>query len=120
MSDEVAAKNAAWWAVHPDFREKYSKMPYSAASLARSVVHWHHNVESAKHHDPEKLDSELFFLRQYVVDATRAWLLEAQARLEALGPNDWYQWRDTSVEIRNLQVALDDFEWNTRNPMCKP
>jgi len=113
-------RNTSWWNEHPDFREKYGQMVRDTESLALSVVHWHHNVESARRHAPEKLDAEQFFLRQYATDATRAWLIAAQTEIETYPPSDAY-WRgyghtDQECLIRNLQVALDDFEANARAP----
>jgi hypothetical protein len=120
-NDDVTVKNTAWWATHPGFAEKYSKMRYDVDSLARSTVHWHHNVESRRRHQGwGASENDEFLLRQYAIAATQAWLLEAEAKCKTLGPSDWYQYRDLQVLIRNLQVALDDFEWNTQNPMCKP
>lgn len=113
---EVVAKNEAWWVSHPDKRQTAS-----ADSLARSVVHWHHNVESRRRHAGwSAAEGDEFFRRQYAIAATWAWLLEARSRRDKLRPSDWYQWRDVEVEIRTLQNALDDFEYNSANPMCKP
>jgi hypothetical protein len=121
LHDEVVAKNAAWWSAHPDFKAPTTG---TADSLARSVVHWHHNVESRRRHEGwSAAENDEFFRRQYAIAATQAWLVEAQAKLDTLGPTSpetWYQKRDLEVEIRVLQHALDDFEWNTRNPQCKP
>lgn len=116
--DDVIAKNTAWWAAHSDFLK--DKANATAASLALSVVHWHHNVEGRRRrYGKAEADSDEFFLRQYAISATRAWLAETQVALEALGPTGpttWYQKRDLEVHVRVLQHALDDFEWNTRNP----
>lgn len=120
LHDEVVAKNAEWWAARPGFKASPTA---TADSLARSVVHWHHNVESRRRHEGwTAAEGDEFFRRQYAIEATKAWLVEAQAKLDALGGTreTWYQRRDLEVEIRTLQHALDDFEWNTRNPMCKP
>lgn len=120
LHDEVVAKNAAWWAAHPDFK---ASPVASADSLARSVVHWHHNVESRRRYEGwSAAKSDEFFRRQYAIEATKAWLVEAQAMLVALlldRPEDWSQKRDQEVLVRTLQHALDDFEWNTTN-QCKP
>lgn len=113
--DEVRAAIKAWWDAHPNFREKYKPLaPFDV--MCRSVVHWHHNVELSLQHDRKSLDGDRFFLRQYAHDATRAWLLEAQANLERFPP-DHAHWRgyghiDQECLIRNLQIALDAFDAN--------
>lgn len=116
---DVIAKNQAWWDAHPDLRK--NRPSSTAASMALSVVHWHHNVESSWRaggkHGPNR--TEEFFLRQYAWEATKVWLIETQDELEALGPvgpTTWYQKRDLECRVRNLQHALDDFEWNTKHP----
>lgn len=118
VHDHVRAENAAWWAAHP---ELHDRKPYAhdAKDLAFSVVHWHHNVESSQRHKTELGESDRFFLRQYAISATRAWLAEAQRDLE-IYPADHEHWRgyghrDQESLIRNLQVAIDDFEWNDKH-----
>ncbi len=123
LHEQVREKIAEWWTTHPDFRERYSKIVSDADSLARSVVHWHHNVESARRHAPEKTNGEQFFLRQYAVIATQAWLISAQTELETY-PADHSHWRgyghrDQECLIRCLQVALDDFEYNDRGDLTR-
>src|SRR5574337_1704538 len=100
LHDEVVAKNAAWWTAHPDFKAAPSA---TADSLARSVVHWHHNVESGWRRTGHPIASDEYFMRQYAIEATKAWLVEAQAELTALGPTTpetWYQKRDLESEFR--------------------
>lgn len=120
LHDETVTKNAAWWAAHPDFKASPTA---SADSLARLVVHWHHNVESRRRHDGwSTAESEKIFRRQYAIEATKAWLVEELAKLVALGPTTpetRYQKRNQEVLVRVLQHALDDFEWNDANPQCK-
>lgn len=117
--EQVVDKNTAWWTAHPNFKPSIG----DADSLAKSVVHWHHNVESSRRFKgTEAAKSDEFFLRQYAIGATGAWLAEAQAELDAMQstPETWYQRRDLEVLIRTLQSALDNFEWNTKNPQGKP
>jgi hypothetical protein len=126
--------NEAWWAAHPEVRKTWSYpsatnfdpvVPTnwhigrgSAASFAFTVVHWHHNVESAiRKGDQKWLDGQRYFLRQYAKQATTAWLIEAQTELEKYpDPKDpyWHGYGHSlnHMTIRNLQVALDDFEAN--------
>jgi hypothetical protein len=134
VHDRVREANAAWWDRHLSLRETWghpvdreylaahNATPGTAISLALSVVHWMHNAESARRHGLKdavggaRVDSDIFFMRRYAIEATKAWLIEAQTALETHPPSDpfWrgYGHRDVEVLIRNLQVALDDFEAN--------
>lgn len=146
IQDRVREQNAAWWAAHPDLRKNWTdpvdpiatgkpigppdaQMPRrgTAASLARSVVHWQHNYESSLRHGTRTGDGtgpmapvDAHFGRRYAILATKAMLIEAQTALETYPPDHafWvgYGHRDQEAYIRNLQIALDDFEWNDKHP----
>lgn len=109
LHEKTLAANSAWWAAHPKFKTP----SFNAASLARSVVHWHHNVESSLRHAAQDVDSDRYFLRSYVIAATEAWLAESQAELDAC--TNWSRKRDLEAAVRNFQIALDNFEWNDKN-----
>lgn len=120
VHERVREQNAVWWAAHPDVRGVAKG--WDATSFARSVLHWHHNVESSLRHGTKggdgspMLAGDQFFLRQYAIDATKAWLVSSQVEIETYPPEHehWHGYGHTDIEtlIRNLQVALDDFAWN--------
>lgn len=124
LHDRVRAENTAWWDAHQDF-DRLVPNAGTAESFAFSVVHWFHNAESSERHGTQTGDGTGLMApvdrrtcRGYAIFATRRWLHESQRDLD-LYPAGHAHWDSPSrgrldVEslVRNLQIALDDFDWN--------
>ena len=126
LDEKTRAAIAAWFASHPKWNQGMHTST-TAASLALSVVHWHHNVESSKRYgDAAHAENDAYFLRAYAILATKKWLEESNAEMVALeadasAPGNWYRIRDHACAVYNFQRALDDFEENDRVArMVKP
>ena len=120
--ERMREKNAAWWAAHPDFKI-YTQA--TAESLAFTTVHWIHNYESSLRYGERTGDNSgpmapvnQYTARSYAILTTKAWLIETQKKLDTSpepSPENWYGRRDLEMHVRNLQLALDTFEWNDKH-----